>query len=176
MKDSFDRFYKKFYLEKTCLVKLNIGPSLDYIRMNEWNVIEIHRRIIRKQMKLIQLQNESYWDFHRLEPRLEKIITKYNETLTSNNGDQPISLAKVDIDKFQDLTDRFKIQAVPTGQWGWRIEKKTRNCLSFLFSCCNKKWQRNRPFYGFDRWRSNWNIARSFESLNLSIIKIVLEQ
>ncbi|CAF1432692.1 unnamed protein product [Adineta steineri] len=49
-----------------------------------------------------------------LEPRLEKIITNYNKNVDTSSGDQYIVLAKVDIDKFGDLSHKYNVKAVPT--------------------------------------------------------------
>ncbi|CAF1489531.1 unnamed protein product [Adineta steineri] len=49
-----------------------------------------------------------------LEPRLEKIITNYNKNVDTSSGDQYIVLAKVDIDKFSDLSHKYNVKAVPT--------------------------------------------------------------
>lgn len=51
-----------------------------------------------------------------LEPRLEKLVAKYNKNANISAGDQYITLAKVDVDKFSDLCSRYKIEAVPTGR------------------------------------------------------------
>ena len=50
-----------------------------------------------------------------VEPRLEKIVTNYNNNLKNSPDDQQITLAKVDIDHFADLSAKYNIQAVPTG-------------------------------------------------------------
>ncbi|CAM4908878.1 unnamed protein product [Rotaria socialis] len=49
-----------------------------------------------------------------LAPRLEKLITNYNNDAKSSAGDQHIVLAKVDVDKFEQLSSKFKVKAVPT--------------------------------------------------------------
>ncbi|CAF1228988.1 unnamed protein product [Adineta steineri] len=49
-----------------------------------------------------------------LEPRLEKIITNYNKNVDTSSGDQYIVLAKVDVDKFGDLSHKYNVKAVPT--------------------------------------------------------------
>ncbi|CAF3998609.1 unnamed protein product [Rotaria sp. Silwood2] len=49
-----------------------------------------------------------------LEPRLEKLITNYNKNVKSSSDDQYITLAKIDIDKFSELSSKYKVKAVPT--------------------------------------------------------------
>ncbi|CAF0743776.1 unnamed protein product [Rotaria sp. Silwood1] len=49
-----------------------------------------------------------------LEPRLEKLITNYNNNVKNSDGDQHITLAKVDVDKFGELSNKYKVKAVPT--------------------------------------------------------------
>jgi len=44
-------------------------------------------------------------------------------------GDQYITLAKVDVDKFSDLCIRYKIEAVPTGR---AAEKNTQIIFDLL--------------------------------------------
>ena len=65
------------------------------------------------------------WRYHLcvdLEPRLEKLITSYNESLQNSPGEQLIALAKVDIDRFEELSSKYKIQMVPTGNQSTVIE------------------------------------------------------
>ena len=47
---------------------------------------------------------------------MEKLITNYNNETKSSSGDQHIVLAKVDVDKFEQLSSKFKVKAVPTGK------------------------------------------------------------
>lgn len=60
-----------------------------------------------------KIKNQS---FVYLEPRLEKLLAKYNQNVNISTGDQLITLAKIDVDKFSDLCLRYKIEAVPTGR------------------------------------------------------------
>jgi len=47
---------------------------------------------------------------------LEKLITNYNKNVDISSGDQHIILAKVDVDKFGELSSRYNVKAVPTGK------------------------------------------------------------
>ncbi len=51
-----------------------------------------------------------------IEPRLEKLITNYNKNVNTSSGDQYIILAKVDVDKFGELSSRYNVTVVPTGK------------------------------------------------------------
>ena len=64
-------------------------------------------------------------------PRLEKIITNYNQSIAESTGDQPITLAKVDIDRFEELTATYNIKAVPTGNGVILFDELDRNENSF---------------------------------------------
>jgi thioredoxin-like negative regulator of GroEL len=57
----------------------------------------------------------------KIEPRLEKLITNYNKNVNSSSGDQQIILAKVDIDKFEELSSKYNVKAVPTGKFPKRF-------------------------------------------------------
>lgn len=65
-----------------------------------------------------------------IEPRLEKLITNYNKNINPLSGDQQITLAKVDVDKFGELSSKYNINAVPTG--------KNWSCLSSFYSNSRK--------------------------------------
>ena len=52
----------------------------------------------------------------KLEPRLEKLISNYNKNINSSSGDQYIILAKVDVDKFEELSSKYNVTVVPTGK------------------------------------------------------------
>lgn len=62
---------------------------------------------------------------------MEKLITNYNNDVNISHGDQNIILAKVDVDKFEELSSKYKVKAVPTGKKKQRT--KTFN-NSFIFS------------------------------------------
>lgn len=47
---------------------------------------------------------------------MEKIITNYNKNINTSSGDQHIILAKVDVDKFEELSRKYNVKAVPTGK------------------------------------------------------------
>lgn len=97
-----------------------------------------------------------------IEPRLEKLIASYNQSLQGSPGDRHITLAKVDIDRFEGLSSKYKIQQVPTGNESLLIE----SLKNYLYSSLGyQKWQRNWSIYRPDRWRSNRNNARSSQSL-----------
>ncbi|CAF0943852.1 unnamed protein product [Adineta ricciae] len=49
-----------------------------------------------------------------LEPRLEKLIAEYNKDVKTSSGDQHITLAKVDVDKMNELSIQYNVTAVPT--------------------------------------------------------------
>lgn len=51
-----------------------------------------------------------------LEPRLEKLIANYNRNIDPSTGDQYITFAKVDVDKLGELSQRYRVTAVPTGK------------------------------------------------------------
>ena len=53
---------------------------------------------------------------HYLEPRLEKLIAEYNKDVKASSGDQHITLAKVDVDKMNELSIQYNVTAVPTGK------------------------------------------------------------
>lgn len=48
-----------------------------------------------------------------LEPRLEKVLTNYNK---SAQDASQVQLAKVDIDNLGELSSKYNVQAVPTGE------------------------------------------------------------
>jgi thioredoxin-like negative regulator of GroEL len=47
---------------------------------------------------------------------LEKLIINYNKNVDTSSGDRQIILAKVDVDKFGELSSRYNVKAVPTGE------------------------------------------------------------
>ena len=47
---------------------------------------------------------------------MEKLITNYNKNVNISSGDQYIILAKVDVDKFGELSSKYNVKAVPTGK------------------------------------------------------------
>ncbi len=49
-----------------------------------------------------------------IEPRLDKVLTNHNKK--AQGGDQQIKIAKVDIDNLGDLSSKYNVQAVPTGE------------------------------------------------------------
>jgi thioredoxin-like negative regulator of GroEL len=51
-----------------------------------------------------------------IEPRLEKVLTDHNKKAQGASGDQQIQLAKVDIDSLGELSSKYNVQAVPTGE------------------------------------------------------------
>jgi hypothetical protein len=53
---------------------------------------------------------------------LEKIVTNYNKNVDISSGDQHIILAKVDVDKFGELSSKYNVKAVPTGKIRKMIE------------------------------------------------------
>lgn len=52
----------------------------------------------------------------KIEPRLEKLIINYNKNVNISSGDQYIILAKVDVDKFEELSSKYNVTSVPTGK------------------------------------------------------------
>jgi len=44
----------------------------------------------------------------------------------TSSGDQHIVLAKVDVDKFSELSSKYNVKAVPTGKTGIYVKKKTK--------------------------------------------------
>lgn len=47
---------------------------------------------------------------------MEKLITNYNKNIDTSSGDQYITLAKIDVDKFEELSYKYNIKVVPTGK------------------------------------------------------------
>ena len=52
---------------------------------------------------------------HRLEPRLEKVLNNYNKKV-QDAAEKQVTLAKVDIDELGDISEKYNVQAVPTGK------------------------------------------------------------
>ncbi len=46
--------------------------------------------------------------------------------MKTSSGDQHIVLAKVDVDKFSELSSKYNVKAVPTGKTGIYVKKKTK--------------------------------------------------
>jgi thioredoxin-like negative regulator of GroEL len=53
--------------------------------------------------------------FVYLEPRLKKVIDSYNQKVQGTSDDKQVTLAKIDIDEFEELSSKYNVQAVPTG-------------------------------------------------------------
>ncbi|CAF1360182.1 unnamed protein product [Rotaria sordida] len=98
--------YRQFHISILCLSKdiFHVQDEADFQKQ----VLD------SKKPFLVNFQASWCGPCRILEPRLEKLITNYNKDVKTSSGDQYITLAKIDIDKFGELSSKYNVQAVPT--------------------------------------------------------------